>query len=356
MNKTRKLLALIIGAAAAAAALHGVTAEAWSYTPSVSDPAEAPEGYETFDGAYSDYLRIYPIEDAVAFYRSTDNPMLFAAFDNLVFSRLDITVTNDGWEDIYNKYSHELGMDRADVLADGKLVRMSDYVNIGGGYEGDAEADAAERYNAVDDKFDTLMTMCGEMYESGCIESAVYVPFYASSQALYVDSFRFSGFTGSEEEITAAVSGVNEGAAVFVSEADGYLQGNVIFAYDGASADDVFAAMDAVAAIDGEHTVFLHCEDVIDWDNTAVTSPEITSESVDLIGLLASESAVPAGDINSDGKTSILDVITLAKVNAGLIELNTERTAAADLNDDGEVDSADLTILLEFIVGLIDTI
>lgn len=79
MNKTRKLLALIIGAAAAAAALHGVTAEAWSYTPSVSDPAEAPEGYETFDGAYSDYLRIYPIEDAVAFYRSTDNPMLFAA-------------------------------------------------------------------------------------------------------------------------------------------------------------------------------------------------------------------------------------------------------------------------------------
>jgi hypothetical protein len=64
------------------------------------------------------------------------------------------------------------------------------------------------------------------------------------------------------------------------------------------------------------------------------------------------------GDVNLDGKVSILDVIYLNKALANAILLNDEQTANANCcqDADGRVNAADATVLLRFIVQLEKTL
>lgn len=59
------------------------------------------------------------------------------------------------------------------------------------------------------------------------------------------------------------------------------------------------------------------------------------------------------GDLKTDGKTDLKDIIRLKKILAGL---DTSGGAITDLNSNGETNSLDLNLLKKFITGLITKI
>ncbi len=65
---------------------------------------------------------------------------------------------------------------------------------------------------------------------------------------------------------------------------------------------------------------------------------------------------VQLGDVNLDGRLSVLDVITLSKYNAQLITLNEDQLLACDCNGDGAADGEDVTAMMKCIVGIYDTL
>lgn len=62
------------------------------------------------------------------------------------------------------------------------------------------------------------------------------------------------------------------------------------------------------------------------------------------------------GDINSDAKVSLIDIVHLNKHNAEMILLNEQQLRNADCNADGTVNSDDIISLMRFMVQLIDSL
>ena len=62
------------------------------------------------------------------------------------------------------------------------------------------------------------------------------------------------------------------------------------------------------------------------------------------------------GDINSDAKVSVIDIVHLNKYNAEMILLNEQQLRNADCNADGTVNSDDIISLMRFMVQLIDAL
>lgn len=73
-------------------------------------------------------------------------------------------------------------------------------------------------------------------------------------------------------------------------------------------------------------------------------------------GLVLPDEAVIIGDINVDGRISVLDIIMLSKYNSQIITLNESQLQAADCNADGTLDSNDLTSLMSYLVGLSESL
>ena len=59
------------------------------------------------------------------------------------------------------------------------------------------------------------------------------------------------------------------------------------------------------------------------------------------------------GDVNGDGKISVLDATLIQKYLAGLVTLSDTQKAAADVNNDGSVSVLDATLIQKYIAGLI---
>ncbi len=72
--------------------------------------------------------------------------------------------------------------------------------------------------------------------------------------------------------------------------------------------------------------------------------------------LLTPDEAVITGDVNMDGKVSVLDIIMLSKYDSQIITLNESQLQAADCNADGAINSADLTALMSYLVGLSESL
>lgn len=64
------------------------------------------------------------------------------------------------------------------------------------------------------------------------------------------------------------------------------------------------------------------------------------------------------GDINNDGKLSIIDMLTIFRYKSGEIELDEQELARADVNGDGSVTLIDARSILRHIAGeeLIDEV
>lgn len=350
MSKFKGILAAAVACFMAINALSVIESDAAVYYPTgVYDITTPPEGCEEFESTemYQKYSEYFTPDDLM-YYRSTKNPCCFAGYYYFDFSRVDITTTNDGWEEIYNKYNEVLNMDFAELLSDGKTVRIMDCVNLRSetDYGDDSDAAIMERYDAIGKKYGILKEMCEEMYEAGCIESAEYRPFYGSGTRYKTFDFFVKGYTGLAENLEAVVVSAYEYAVVEATATEGNYRVKVC-TEDDSTAEDFFAVLDAVKAMDSDFEIGVSLE-VLD------ESVSVSSMLSEVSDMLADAVSSPA-DINSDGKTSILDIITLSKAASGIVSLNEECTVIADLNSNGAVDSGDVTLLMQYLVGLIDT-
>ncbi|WP_294466308.1 dockerin type I repeat-containing protein, partial [uncultured Ruminococcus sp.] len=59
------------------------------------------------------------------------------------------------------------------------------------------------------------------------------------------------------------------------------------------------------------------------------------------------------GDVNNDGKVSVLDATEIQKYIAGLVTLSDSQLAAGDVNGDGNLTVTDATQIQKYIAGLI---
>ena len=57
------------------------------------------------------------------------------------------------------------------------------------------------------------------------------------------------------------------------------------------------------------------------------------------------------GDINNDGKLSVIDMLTIFRYKLGEISLNAEETERADTYNDGSVTLADALMIHKHITG-----
>ncbi len=64
--------------------------------------------------------------------------------------------------------------------------------------------------------------------------------------------------------------------------------------------------------------------------------------------------AVKRGDVNGDGKVSMMDLLVLRKYIAGITELTETQMKAADVNNDGKVSMMDVLWLRQYLSGLRD--
>lgn len=64
------------------------------------------------------------------------------------------------------------------------------------------------------------------------------------------------------------------------------------------------------------------------------------------------------GDVNNDGKLSIIDMLTIFRYKSDEITLNSEELARADTDNDGSVTLADALMIQKHIIGeyLIDEV
>ncbi|MBQ8515544.1 MAG: dockerin type I repeat-containing protein [Ruminococcus sp.] len=364
MRKLKKVMTAIVSGLAALSMLISSTGVVlpvgalwdYRYASSVTDLCTPPEGYESFEDSELYQNHEWLFEYGALNYRSIEHRQFFASYYYFAFSMVDLTITNDGWETIYNKYSEALDMDHATLLALGKTVRIMDSINVSSCDYEDVDAEILKRYNSIEEKYDTLMAMCSEMYEAGCIESAEYTPFSAIAKPLIADGLCVYDYAGTQEEMELFVTSICPEAAVkkvscYISDElhSGY---RVDFAYEGATAEDFFAVLDAVSELEGEHIIDAN---IYVADEKGYDIPVLGEGPIDILAELE-KPATTHGDLNQDGKVTVLDAITLSKANIQAITLNESQTAAADCNGDGLIDSADVTVLLYYLTDKVDVL
>lgn len=97
------------------------------------------------------------------------------------------------------------------------------------------------------------------------------------------------------------------------------------------------------------------------WDNNEVTNNEFDKDTLikydggyeryKNITLYASWTKA-MGDVNFDGKVSIIDATEIQKAAAYIVTFSEAQSKAADINGDGVVDVKDVTVIQKFIVGI----
>lgn len=94
-----------------------------------------------------------------------------------------------------------------------------------------------------------------------------------------------------------------------------------------------------------------------DEDGTKVTEDTLVPQQAALTLTAKWQSdSIAAGDVDLDGKVSILDAITLSKSLMGVGSLTIEQAVQADCNGDSTISSTDALCLLKYLVGLVPTL
>ena len=359
MKKIKKVLSLLLGGAMAASVMTGVTADVFADCGFMV--GLQTEGYEEFDdyGVLNRWLWPSGVNKAddfqVGVYKSFRNDMgtillLANVHQNWLMIEPADGVDKADLQEIYQKYQEELDYDKAFLtesayynayFQDGSDVFLFyDYL--------DAEGNCTADPDAIPDHSVLIQEMCKEMYEADLIVRAEYIPYfvgYLIEDCLGSLDFYIGNVTASAEEIQAVVSEVNEDITVQKLNTES-LRYHVD---DMESSDTVWAAIGAVktAYPDAEISV---SDDGL--DNSGVGYVEI----INLLDGLVKPDGTACGDINLDGKISVLDAIMLSKANSQMIQLNETQTAAADCNGDGAVDSEDIHLLLCYLTEKVDAL
>ena len=352
MKKTSKILSLILGAAMAMCTIPGISASAdyryYSMAEDV-DITKPPVDYE-----YCQETDLYKNHKEYLFgpivYRSTLDKNLFVSYLDFDINCLELKVTDDKWEEIYNKYKDELGLDSTGRLPD-DTVRMLNQIKMldCNSYE-ECVALIEEQNESINEKYEIIMNMCSEMYKAGCISEATYTPLRASDGNYYVTYYIDIEDSGdiTIEEFKDVVKSVTD-KMIFEAPSDEHH-----YFYNEGTAEDYFAALDALKEAFGDKctiTAYTAREALMLPDNPAVYG----YTTIDLIAELEKNAGIAYGDANIDNRIGIQDAVLMNKSMVGAVDFNEDQNKVTDLNGDNVVDSEDLSILLQYLVDDIDT-
>ncbi len=350
MNKIKKIFASIIGAAMTMSTL--LTTVSVSASENVGDAevpgqmlidelAEAPEGYEFYCFLQSrDELRN---SDSVIF-QSIESPWFGLSYEDIKYNFTRISVA-DGVDKValYETYFEGLGLGMYPISTDPKTLEVCELSEYG--------TDPRDASQLVV-KQNEIMAACEEMYEKGLIESAFYTKVWAClteggfGRRIYLSGENMG--TTEEDVLALAMEYTEDATCTYELLDDGrdYYTINV----------ESLETFDEVAQLRTElEEKIAGATAKISYRLMEGKSRVIGSETVDILAALEAPE-VFYGDINMDGKVSVLDIITISKANAQMISLDAAQTRAADCNGDGVVNADDLTALLYFIIEKIDVL
>ena len=285
-------------------------------------------------------------------YRSILDKNLFVSYLDFSINCLELKVTDDKWEEIYNKYKDELGLSSTGRLPD-DTVRMVNKIKLldCNSYE-ECVALIEEQNESINEKYEIIMNMCSEMYKAGCIAEATYTPFRAGEGNYYVTSdIEIEDFGDiTIEEIKDVVNSVTDKMSFYASNDEFYRLCN-----GEGTAEDYFAALDVLKEAFGDR-----CKITAHTAYTAQLLPQYSAEygytTIDLIAELEKNAGIAYGDANIDDHIGIQDAIVMNKSIIGAVELNEDQNKVVDLNKDGNVNSEDLNLLLRYLVDDVDTL
>ncbi|MBQ8514886.1 MAG: dockerin type I repeat-containing protein [Ruminococcus sp.] len=348
MKKWKKAIALLIGAAMTISAMPCITADAILYF--TEDPVTTPEGYEEFDdaGLLSWVGNVSNEEDYcyAPYMCATPYDILYRVYHNFTYNYVSILVSDvTAYKAIYEQYRDRLSFDwYTGLYQEGEFHRVTMYDRY------NTEGVETKDPTTVEDKSEAIQEMCKELYDAGCITEAYYTPCRANyaqgsySNGMYVFVEPETEESGRETLQTIASEFSEDSTVSFSSSGeDGYAIYNIIIEADHA-VDLMYAIKEIYPSAWGRMGMFL-----------ASDSNEVEFDTVDILAELE-KSATTHGDLNQDGKVTVLDAITLSKANIQAIMLNESQTAAADCNGDGLIDSADVTALLCYLTDKVDAL
>ena len=197
-----------------------------------------------------------------------------------------------------------------------------------------------ERYNAIREKYSILKEMCKEMYEAGCIEAAEYRPFCGIGTRYDTFDFWVKGFAGSADELEKTVTDVYEYATIRAATVEGNYQIKVCTQSD-STAEDFFAVLDAVNAMDSDFEVGVELENF----DESVYVPSLSSESVNLLTIIQKEAAC---DVDGSGTVDISDAVLILQhyAESAASGAATASETDMDVDSDGSITIDDATEVL----------
>ena len=126
-----------------------------------------------------------------------------------------------------------------------------------------------------------------------------------------------------------------------------------------ANADYIIAVVkdkNAEDALSSDNVLYI---DQVTADENGVISKSIPipsdTNSYDIV-VYGPEKTTLKGDVNGDGKVSVVDATDIQKYIVQMISLNEEQLKAADVTGDGKIDIRDVTLIQKYLVELIPTL
>ncbi len=412
MKKLSKALALISSAIIATCTMSGISASAVEWIDSTGDfVVDGGDEWGTFVFRYfndTEIYKKYPDKfPGVLVYQSMWQPDLLFSCNKFAFHRVELTVKNDGWKEIYDKYAEQIGFNNMYTTDD--TIELECYLDC---TKYDSKEEARAAYDAhmetLKEKYDLVVQMCTEMYKKGCIDKADYIEYFVCDQ----ERMRFSGvtirdFEGTPEEAQEIVESVDENLyaepvvniigmpyeeeeALVIDENGKYvpLDYKKLDYYKELYKDKYEVELVYVMKfkpgtpremMDIESEIYAYEAIKDKYPNITVnnfeayfpatdlgTGVHILTDTINLISPNADDDIFGAdigdttddgivyGDINADSKIGIGDAIAINKYINESIVFNKSQIKAADLNEDGAVNVDDLNIMLQYLVDIID--
>ena len=353
MMNIKKTLSIITSAAIAFCAFAGnvIQADALGYdflptSTSQTDPRVPPEGYEFFNGT-EEYERCKEYFPNYIILKESRAPVYFVAYSEFEMHRVKITVTNDGWKDIYSKYSEIIGSDSTEIIEDNgtviipgvSLSAKDETTDFIAAYEAECDAFTSKREAAIE--------MCEEMYKAGCIKTAKYTPVISKDrQLLKTTGLYLKNYAGTAEDLEKILSDTVPNLNInYYAEVDGELLDSYhIGGFK--SAIEYVEALEILKNMEGDHELTYN---IFVYEETGMEMPSIGNFTIDIVAAIEEECAMIAScDTDANGTVEITDATAIlesyANTAAGVAAASEENPM--DVNGDGAVGIDDATFVL----------
>lgn len=284
-----------------------------------------------------------PYEYAYTAYWAIDCHSSAEVMYDYQFNKVEIVAEQSSpWREIYEKYCDELAFDCEDVY-----VRDS---GVNAGCEEIYLYDRLDEHGeTIADKLDLIQDMCTEMYASGLIEKAYYTSYFARTKRADFGEAPYRLRVWHEDVDTDAFYDIVKevGDQITVGQIAETENGKQCYLENIQSMEEM---LDLAKNLSAAYPDVNFCVSV----RTIALEMICEDERMDLLENLPD--LVHYGDVNQDGKVSVLDAILLSKAAVQVVRLNETQTTAGDFNGDGVVNTEDVTLLLMYLVDKIDTL